>query len=43
MKTIIALSGLPGSGKSTCKREDPILKNLPFIDIADIYADLNSG
>lgn len=41
MKMIIALSGLPGSGKTTLQHGDPILKGLPFVDIADIYAQLN--
>ena len=41
MKTIIALSGLPGSGKTTYKHSDPLLKGLPFVDVAEIYAELN--
>jgi predicted kinase len=40
MKTIIAVAGLPGSGKTTRKNSDPILKGLPFIDVADVYAEL---
>lgn len=41
MKTIIALSGLPGSGKTTFKNSDPLLKTLPFVDVADVYAEFN--
>jgi predicted kinase len=41
MKTIYALSGYPGSGKSTLRATDPRLKDLPFVDVADIYAEFD--
>lgn len=39
MKTIIALSGISGAGKTHRRNTDPRLKNLPYVDIADVYAE----
>jgi hypothetical protein len=37
MKTIYALSGGSGIGKTFTRNTDPKLKDLPYLDIADIY------
>jgi len=39
LKTIIALCGAPGSGKSTYRTTNPETKDLPYLDVADIYAE----
>ena len=39
MKKIIVLSGAPGAGKTYARTNDPDLKRLPFIDIADVYKE----
>jgi hypothetical protein len=39
MKKIIVLSGVSGVGKTHRRTSDPTLKQLPFIDIADIYKE----
>ena len=39
MTKIIALSGLSGVGKTYRRTTDPSLKDLPYIDIADIYPE----
>lgn len=39
MKKVIALSGISGAGKTYHRTQDPVLKELPCIDIADIYAE----
>ena len=39
MKTLIVLSGLPGSGKTHTRLTDPDLRDLPAFDIADIYQE----
>ena len=38
-KQVIALAGLPGSGKTTARTKEKKLRDLPFVDIADIYAE----
>ena len=38
-KTLIVLSGLPGSGKTHTRLTDPDLRDLPAFDIADIYQE----
>lgn len=38
MKKIIALSGISGVGKTYRRTHDPKLVDLPYLDIADIYA-----
>ena len=38
-KKIIALSGVSGVGKTYKRTTDPELKDLPFVDIADFYAE----
>jgi hypothetical protein len=43
MKKIIALSGISGVGKTYRRTTDPALKDLPFVDIADIYAEFPYG
>ena len=37
MKKVIILSGVSGTGKTSARTHDPDLKNLPCVDIADIY------
>jgi predicted kinase len=39
MPKFIALCGVSGVGKTHRRTTDPALKNLPFVDIADIYRD----
>lgn len=39
MKKIVALSGVSGVGKTYRRTTDPALKDLPCIDIADIYKE----
>ena len=39
IKKIIALAGYPGAGKTTARTTDPGLCFLPYLDIADIYAE----
>lgn len=34
---IYAISGFPGVGKTTLRKTDPKLKNLPHLDVADFY------
>lgn len=38
-KRVIALSGVSGAGKTYRRTTDPALKDLPCVDIADIYAE----
>jgi predicted kinase len=40
-KTIHALSGVSGAGKTHHRKNDEHLKTLPYLDIADIYAEFN--
>ncbi|NIV30035.1 MAG: hypothetical protein GWN58_11200, partial [Anaerolineae bacterium] len=37
MKKAIILWGVSGTGKTHARLNDPKLKDLPYIDIADIY------
>jgi len=39
MKRVIILSGVSGTGKTHARTHLPELKDLPFVDIADIYAE----
>jgi len=39
MKTLYALSGPSGAGKTFRRLNDPKLKDLPSFDVADIYAE----
>ncbi|MGD0002838.1 MAG: hypothetical protein ABSE06_01270 [Anaerolineaceae bacterium] len=39
MPKFIVLCGVSGVGKSYKRTTDPALKDLPFVDIADIYRD----
>ena len=39
MKKVIILSGVSGVGKTYARTHDPELVDLPFVDIADIYAE----
>ena len=39
MKKLICLSGISGVGKTYRRTTDPKLKDLPYVDIADIYCD----
>jgi len=41
MKTIYALSGPPGAGKTTLRQTDEHLKDLPCIDVASIYQEFD--
>jgi hypothetical protein len=43
MKKIIALSGVSGVGKTYRRTTDPALKDLPFVDIANVYAEFPDG
>jgi predicted kinase len=39
MKKVIVLSGVSGTGKTPARLNDPELKTLPCLDIADIYEE----
>jgi predicted kinase len=39
MKRAIVLCGVGGTGKTHARLNDPELKDLPFVDIADIYKE----
>jgi len=39
LKKIICLGGVSGVGKTYRRTTDPELKDLPYVDIADIYSD----
>ena len=39
MKKVIILSGISGTGKTHARTHNPDLKDLPYIDIADIYRE----
>lgn len=39
MKELIILSGVSGTGKTRYRTRHPDLKDLPFVDMADIYRD----
>ncbi len=43
MARIIALSGISGVGKTRLRTTDLRLRDLPYIDIADIYAEEPEG
>jgi predicted kinase len=43
MPRIIALCGLSGVGKTYRRETDPELKNLPYVDVADIYMEEEEG
>ena len=38
MPTIHALAGISGAGKTYARTNNPLLLNLPYIDVADYYA-----
>ena len=38
-KTLIIIGGVPGSGKTYHRTHTPSLMTLPYVDIADVYAD----
>ena len=38
-KKVIVLSGVSGTGKTHARLHDPELKNLPCVDIADVYRE----
>jgi hypothetical protein len=37
MKKVIVLAGVSGTGKTHARTHDPELKDLPYVDIAEIY------
>jgi len=37
MKKVIILAGVSGTGKTHARLNDPELKDLPYVDIAEIY------
>ena len=39
MKKVIVLAGVSGTGKTHARTHDPELKDLPHVDIADIYEE----
>jgi len=39
MKKAIILSGVSGTGKTYARTHDPELKDLPYVDIADVYRE----
>jgi len=39
MKRAIVLSGVSGTGKTYARLNDPELKDLPYVDIADFYKE----
>jgi len=43
MTRFIVLAGLSGVGKTYRRTTDPALKDLPYVDIADIYRDNPGG
>lgn len=44
MKKIYVMSGISGSGKTYTRTHDPNLKDLPALDIADVYREhMNLG
>jgi hypothetical protein len=43
MPKFIVLAGLSGVGKTYRRTTDPALKDLPYVDIADIYRDNPGG
>lgn len=40
MKELIVLSGVSGTGKTRWRTEHPDFKNIPYVDIADIYKSI---
>ena len=40
-KRVIVLCGVSGVGKTHARLHDPELASLPFVDIADVYRDLD--
>ena len=39
MKQAIVLCGVSGTGKTYARLNDPALKNLPYVDVADFYRE----
>ena len=39
MKKVIVLAGVSGTGKTHARLNDPELRDLPFVDIADLYEE----
>jgi hypothetical protein len=39
MKQVIILSGVSGAGKTHARLNAPVLKDLPYVDVADFYRE----